>query len=135
MKVFVAAKWEDRTAAQDLMSHMKILGLTISYDWTQNDQVSRETALADFDGVMNADALVFWAPLDLGFRGAYVEMGIALALDLPVYLMGPGADECIYIHHPNVTRDLTPLLDAASSTPSDVADPAWYGHGLSNQFD
>lgn len=119
MKVYVAGKWEDKARVSAVQNLLRAQGHTITYDWVQNeDPVSAVQAMNDLHGVMKADALVFVAYEDLGFRGAYVEMGMALALGKPVYLRGHGADRCIFTKLPQVHYGIDPLLRDAGQSDS-----------------
>jgi hypothetical protein len=85
-------------------------GHTITYDWTVCDTFSTEQATNDMNGVMTADALIFIAEKDLQYRGAYVEFGIAIARGIPIYVLGPYADSCIFIKLPQIHRGIDLLL-------------------------
>ena len=113
MKVYVAAKWEDRVAANRLMNRLIMAGHTITRNWTQCDQFSPEQAGNDMHGVMMADAFVFLAEKPLAYKGAYTEFGMALARGIPIYLLGHGADANIFTQLPQIHRTLDPLLERA----------------------
>ncbi len=119
MKLYVAAKWEDRERAREVMRQMVAEGHEITFDWTHSEQFSPEQAACDMRGVKDADALVFVAEKDLPFKGAYVEMGMALAWGKPIYLIGTGIDACIFTVLPNVYRGIGPLL-ASVEAPTPV---------------
>lgn len=104
MRIYVATKWEQRERAREVMQWLRWKDHTITYDWTQAEQFSQAQAECDFDGVMAAEALVVLAEWDLPYKGTYVEFGVALAIGIPVYVVGPGFDGCIFITLPNVHR-------------------------------
>ena len=108
--IYVAAKYEDAPHAREVMAQLIAAGHTITYDWTTNEQVSDEQAWADMEGVLNADAFVLIAEKDLNYCGALVELGMALAADIPVYVLGTALDDrCIFLQLP-VHRGIDSLL-------------------------
>src|SRR4051812_27671723 len=110
MKLYVAAKWEDRPRARVIMDRLIAAGHTITYDWTRAEQFSIAQACHDKQGVMDADALVFIAEHDYAFKGAYVELGMAVARGIPIYILGEAINACIFILLPEVHRGIGPLL-------------------------
>ena len=107
MNIYVAAKWEERERAREIMIQLIEAGHIITYDWTQAvEQMSCEQALRDLHGVFEADALVLIAEHDLAYKGALVEMGMAIACGLPVYVLGHAIDSCIFMALPQVYRGL-----------------------------
>jgi nucleoside 2-deoxyribosyltransferase len=118
MKVYVATKWEEKGRAREVMDQLEAAGHSITYDWTTSEQFSSEQARLDLYGVMTADALVFLAEQDLNYRGAYVELGVALATGIPVIVVGRAIDRCLFVTLPTVRRvhsvdDVLPALDRA----------------------
>ena len=110
MRIYVAAKWEDRPRARIIMDRLIAAGHEITYDWTRAEQFSVVQASHDKQGVMTADALVFIAEKDLSYKGAYVEFGMAIAIGLPVYILGHHIDQCIFTKLPQVTYGIENLL-------------------------
>jgi hypothetical protein len=105
MRVYVAAKYENRDRASDIMALLRKARHTITYDWTQNEQVSADQAVADYNGVMTAEAFVLVAEEDAAFCGALVELGIALGRGIPCYVIGHALDErCIFLKLPQLRR-------------------------------
>jgi len=106
MKIYVAAKWEDRPRVQQIYQVLRELGHTITYDWTACDQFSIDQAIHDRQGVMDAEGFVFIAEKDYPFKGAYVEFGMACARNIPCYILGTPdgttIDKCIFVQLPNV---------------------------------
>lgn len=58
-----------------------------------------EMAVADFNGVENAEFLVFLMP---GRLGTHVELGIALQRKIPIFVLNTAevTDECVFYSHP-----------------------------------
>jgi hypothetical protein len=78
-------------------------GHTLTYDWTIGEQLSPEQAVRDLNGVIESDFLAVLAERNLAYKGAYVELGAALASGKPVYIIGQGMDECLFLKHPLVS--------------------------------
>ncbi len=113
MRFFVSGKFEDRKNVRELMDKLEALGHTITHDWT----VDKETdegypvvhAMNDLRGVQVCDALVGRFIKKNHYRGSLSELGAALGLNKKVYIIGHGADECIFTNHPSVQRFETEL--------------------------
>jgi len=120
VKVYVAAKWEERECAAGVMARLVRAGHTITYDWTGANAFTAVQAIRDIDGVQEADALVIIAERPLPYAGTYVEFGVAVARGIPVFLVGHGMDHCIFSLLPSViqvesTRDVLDRLDRAAA--------------------
>jgi len=119
LKYYVAAKFEDRARAKQVIDALIAAGHTVTYDWTQCIQCSVEQAQLDKDGVMAADALVFlagWKIRDLPYLGALVEFGIAVARGIPIYLLGDSIDLRIPKHGPPTGCIFTVLPEVIHTT-------------------
>jgi len=118
MRLYVAAQWSDRAEVRQVMGQLIASGHQITHNWTNLDQFSRLQAALDFQGVEEAEALVFVAnnPYD-STGGAFVEMGIALGRGIPVFVIGPGIDRNIFTLLPQIRRGITALL-----TPYDLVE-------------
>ena len=116
MKIYVATKWENRQRARIVMADLKDLGHTITWDWTNDagDGVmnQRKQAINDYNGVIDADAVVLILENDYPYEGTLVELGIALGAGKPVFILGeaPVTKRCVFIQHPNVFRGLSGLV-------------------------
>lgn len=109
MKIYVATKWEEAPRAQEVMRQLKEAGHTITYDWTRQEQESTSQAIADWEGVMSADALVLIVEKKLYYKGAWVEFGLAAARQIPIYVIGHAGDKCLFLKLPNVKRGIEEL--------------------------
>ena len=120
MKVYVAASFEQRDEVKDAHKQLTEAGHEITLDWTTHkfldghpeaDKLQREYAIADVDGVLEADAYL----LLLGPRkssGAHIELGIALgAKKQHILLVGEIQQETLFYRHPTIQH--VPSLKAA----------------------
>jgi len=110
VRFFIAGRWSDRNRVRELIYAARERGHEVTHDWTIKDVPDKsfvelqECALNDLDGVRRCDAFVFLADQEFQFRGAYTELGAAIALGKPVFIIGSCADKNIYVHHPLVRK-------------------------------
>lgn len=118
LKVYVAARWDDRPVALELRRQLEKQGLIVTSTWlTEHDNQSmdalkargknrvvaesRERAIKDFEDIDEADVLLVYSPKS-SFRnatgGKHVETGYALANSKPVFILGER--ENIFHYHP-----------------------------------
>lgn len=98
MRVYVAASSRECDRAERVMNALRAASHVISHDWIPgvraafasgieeakaDDAHAFEAALADMNGVVTADALVFLAPTDAS-KMAWAELGAALARNILV---------------------------------------------------
>jgi nucleoside 2-deoxyribosyltransferase len=106
MKVYVAAKFEAKNLVRQIYQILEGAGHTITHNWTHEDDTHCETfderiayqqrcAQSDLQGVRDADVLVL-VPHPLG-KGCYYEFGAAMALNIPVVILGDWADKALCI--------------------------------------
>lgn len=116
MKVYIATKLENNRKHNEVRDALSVVGVDLTYDWTIHGPVweegvdrIREVSVLEMQGVAEADAVIVILP---GGRGTHVELGMAIALDKPVYILAE-TDElrlmktavestCAFYHHPNV---------------------------------
>ena len=117
-KVYVASKFRNHLAVRAAQTALRAVGCSITYDWTPHvDHPEMEAdqqacALADAKGVLDADALLLIRVPEM--RGAYVEMGMALAKGIPVHIVQGDRGEVaaqVFEHHPLVRHH--PTVEAA----------------------
>ena len=101
-RVFVAGKWESREKIRVVMAKLETLGYVNAHDWTEHKVFGYTASELDMAGVAQCDIFIFVADEPLNFRGAYAELGAAIALNKRIILVGKGADHCIYSLHPLV---------------------------------
>ena len=110
MKIYVATGWDNRGRAQEIMNTLALHGHEITFNWTCSAEADANQAIQDYMGVLSADAFVLIAEHE-GMMGAWVEMGIACARNIPVYILGDKGDRCIFLQLPNIHRGIDPLLN------------------------
>lgn len=97
--VYVATKWSRRAEAQAVMARLKAAGHVITHDWTNEDEMEGASsaardihfmacAEADVTGVAFAE--YFLLLHDPAARGAYVELGVAIACGVRVIVVSDG---------------------------------------------
>ncbi len=129
MKIFVAGKVGEENLVRKAMDLIKQGGHTITFDWTriphlkpydQNMEESKNAAILESQGLLEADALVLLAH-EKGI-GMYVELGMAIASQKPVYVVGTVNSPTMFLHHPVVKRvkNINQVLDLLSMPDFDV---------------
>ena len=104
MRVFVAGSYsaitEARAAEQDLLQR----GHTVTSSWLHepfdsftSDWQRRATAEIDRADIERSDVVVILTGKESTSGGFHIELGMALALRLPVYLLGPRPDNIYYL--------------------------------------
>ena len=108
MKIYVAGKWEDRSRISSIMRSLEEMGFQITCDWTDHkysdEAYPQQYCIEDLRGVQDADLYLGIFLFDYNYRGALVEMGIALGMGVPVWLFGDKINSCIFSHHPSVRK-------------------------------
>jgi hypothetical protein len=104
MRIYVASKFENKARTREIMAILEGAGHWITYDWTQDDGVLKQAqAVADLDGVLEADAFVLLVEEDLPYCSTLVEFGAALGAGTPVFIVGHALDaRCLFTRHPRV---------------------------------
>ncbi len=108
MKFFISGKFEDRLNIRYLQNELKKMGHEITEDWTYHEYSDKgypeEYAISDIEGVSKADTFVGRFVADYNYKGAFVEMGVALGQGKRCFVIGHAIDSCIFLHHPLVRR-------------------------------
>jgi len=108
MKLYVAGKWEDRSRVAEIMRILEGMGNEITCDWTHHkysdEAYPQQYCADDVKGVKDAELYIGIFVADYHYRGALVEMGIALGVGIPVWLFGNKQDDCIFSNHPSVRK-------------------------------
>ncbi len=108
MEFYVAGKFSDRKNIRKLMDKLEGLGHAISYDWTTGEKTDEGypivNVINDTRGVQVCDAYVGRFIDKNNYKGALVELGIALGLNKQIFIIGHAIDSCIFCHHLSVQR-------------------------------
>lgn len=94
MSVYVAGKFEEADLVRKIQNGILTNGFGITHDWTYEDmskavpgyeeEYRRKCASADLRGVKQARAVVLLPHINM--QGAYIEVGAALILEIPVII-------------------------------------------------
>ncbi len=104
MKIFVASSFLNKKETRKVIRTLRKAGHEITVDWTLKKnckQALQVQAEVDAEGVSNADVLVVLWP---GRSGTITEVGIAIGIKNPVYILGELDVYNIYWHHSLVKR-------------------------------
>ena len=109
MKVFISGRWDQRHEIQKRMEELRRAGYEITHDWTVYRGAAYMKAEADLEGIKAADVLIsLMDDPKYAYRGTFTEMGAALALGKPIFVVSPpDQDDAYYMsncfyHHPNL---------------------------------
>ncbi|GGE62909.1 nucleoside 2-deoxyribosyltransferase [Priestia taiwanensis] len=94
MKFYIASSLQNKEQVQLLSTRLIEIGHTHTYDWTRNNRASTIEELSrigelERKAVREADYLIILLPAG---KGSHIEMGIAVGLDKPVYILSPNED-------------------------------------------
>ena len=128
MKIYIAAPWQKRYRAQEIMRLLEAEGHTVTSTWlkqddalpsTTNDPVANDGyATLDLDDVAQADMLVALNPPDFeyaGTGGRHVEFGYAIALKKRIVLIGQRSNIFHWLQHVVVYEHVIDFLLAMAS--------------------
>lgn len=122
MRLYIAGKWSERDQVKKVMEMFESRGHIITCDWTRHIAPERITkaqydwsknedwaqnghktyAEEDLEGVRSCDVLIacMWDST-LFYKGAWIEIGIALGLDKEVIIIGENITT-VFLGLPNV---------------------------------
>lgn len=91
MNIYVASSLLNAAEVNRAYAILEERGLAITYKWTDHGLVTevercKEICQLEINGVISADALLFLHPAR---TGSHVELGIALALGIPIFMVFP----------------------------------------------
>lgn len=121
-RIYVAGKETHRADVAEVMRALRNAGHEITRDWTglppHNDDLAIMTKYAsgDLEAVRRADVLVLLPRADLS--GANVELGAALILGKPCYLLGTFPPDNIFWPLATTVVDLHDLIARLATVPS-----------------
>lgn len=106
--IYVAGATRDVERVRAVQGYCRTAGHTITFDWTAGieaqtvseasmfDEHARALAWRCLDGVRDAAVVVFCAPKYLPTRGAWVELGYAVALKRGIVVLGEAGRQSIF---------------------------------------
>ena len=120
MKIYLAGKWEERKRIKDIADAVRLHGHTISFPWFEQHSDStplQQSSIDDVCGVRDARVCIFIFEKVLPYNGALSELGMAIAFDKDILLVGHAVDNNIFTHYPSVQRvevveEIIPWLEA-----------------------
>ena len=110
MKFYISSRVSEKQKTAELTKLLESKGHAVTLDWTQLgelkpyevDQKRSARVAADMvKAVQGADVFVFFP--DVGGTGTYAELGVALAEDKKIFVVGDFVKP-IFLFHPLVTR-------------------------------
>lgn len=103
-KIYCAGKFEDKTRIKNIMAVLEKMGYIVTVDWTIHTDPTKaeEYSIEDVQGVRDCDLFIGIFNMDgVQYKGALVEMGVALGLRKMIIYVGK-EDISIFAHHPLV---------------------------------
>lgn len=98
MRIYVAAPWSDRDKAKGLGDQLETFGHEITHKWwidegkgyNGDEDHYRQCAINDFVAIQTADKVIILNTQPRGEEtsGKAVEMGLAIAFQVPVVVVG-----------------------------------------------
>ena len=108
MRIYISGKWEERELVKQIYRRLEKAGHTITCDWTnhteEDDGYPTQYAEDDIEGVRTADLFIGLFLTDHSYKGALVELGVALGRPVPVYIIGHAIDSCLFADALGVTK-------------------------------
>lgn len=105
-RIYLAGKWEEHLTIKGYADQLRALGHSITCPWFElhvgPDVDLVQGSIDDYNGVKAADMVVFVFEKELPYSGAMSELGIALALEKTIIVIGSGGNRNIFVHHPAV---------------------------------
>jgi nucleoside 2-deoxyribosyltransferase len=129
MRIYIAGKWDERNLVAGYAKQLVANGFEITWPWYEREPPGTTAAVAaEFDvrGVRRADTCLFIFERELAYKGALVELGMAIALDKRILVVGKGGDSCIFAHHP-VVEHTSSFEEALSWLKVEKTTPASLG--------
>lgn len=106
MKIYLAGKWEERDILLCYAKLLELAGHTITWPWfTPHIEIGlshSDIAERDTQGIRDADMCIFIFERDLPYNGAMTELGMAIALEKEIIVVGSGGGTNLFLKHPYV---------------------------------
>lgn len=108
MKIYVAAKFEDKELTKYVQRQLRGLGHTITCDWTSNDDTGligeakkrywTQSAMEDLAGARDCD--LFFLITHPSGRGSMTELGISAVMNRQIVIVNPQLCVNVFFHLP-----------------------------------
>lgn len=112
--VYIAAPYPTRDNAIRIMTLLEGYGFQVTSRWLKaHDTLSDSDARKDLDDIARADVLLALNGLDWvnqGSGGRHVEFGYALALGIPIVMLGPRSNIFHHLTHVMIVEDETAMI-------------------------
>ena len=109
MKIYVAASYLRKAEAEQIAARLTEKGHIITSKWLEQtrafegDVEGRNYAIRDFEEIAASDYVVCLTGDSLSSGGRHTEIGIAIGLNVRVFLVGP-KESSVFHHHPCVDQ-------------------------------
>ena len=114
---YIAGKWQERDRVKEVYRTLRSMGHKITCNWTDHEEPkedilewNRKYAFDDILGVKKCDIFLMILEKDYNYKGAWVEMGMAIAYNKPIAIIGHAGDSCLFTNLPAV-KVFDDLLD------------------------
>lgn len=107
MKIYIAGKWEEHEIIAEYAARLEDRRHEITFAWFRlhlGGVPLSDAAAEDVEGVLQADTCVFVFERQLHYKGAFAELGLAIASNKRIILVGSGGDSCVFAHLSTVER-------------------------------
>lgn len=104
MKIYVASKWQEWEMVKDIIDILKYRNHEIMADWTNHlkHAHNKTYGIEAMAGIKECDLLIAYMANEHYYKGAWVEIGAALVLNIEVYIIGDVTG--VFVDHPLVTK-------------------------------
>ena len=129
MKYYIATAFSNKEEHKICRRFFSDMGYELTFDWTvypiiADPYVMYTIAMKEIDAIKAADFIVVLLP---GGRGTHTELGAALALGKPVFLVAPHPQQLLDsqgLPNPFYYHSLVKMVSRIESIPSRVEDVA-----------
>lgn len=104
MRFYVASKFENKEAVGHVIEKLGVFGHQVTYDWRYAKVNDMDQAVRDYLGVEMADFVVGIFEKDAVYKGAIAEIGMAIAWQKPIFIIGNWLDNMIFMKLPTVIK-------------------------------
>lgn len=111
MKFYIASRFGNKEEVRKIIEFLRERGHDVSMDWTVHESIkpfeknmerAKRYAIEDIDGVRDCDVFILIS--DEAGTGMYIELGVAIALDKRIFVVGEHTERTIFYFHPKIQR-------------------------------